>query len=120
MTMSRSAKLLGVIVAGLAIGAAMPAQSLTVISPTINNGGFESGSFPPWASGGNNGFDGVTCPGPSSIVHGGNCAAFFGAVGAPSSLSQTVTGNVGGNFTLDFWLEAFGDKSEFIFGQLRW
>src|SRR5262245_6276789 len=76
----------------------------------VVNGGFETGSFFGWASAGNNGFDGVTSPGPSSLVHSGNSAAFFGAVGAPSSLSQALATIPGERYIISFWLNAFGDN----------
>ena len=75
----------------------------------VNNPGFETGDFTGWTPGGNFGFNGVTCPGPSSIVHSGNCAGFFGPVGTPGTLSQDVATTAGQDYNIDFWLQAIGD-----------
>lgn len=95
----------------------LAAVALTVLfaAPTnaavniITNGDFESGSFDGWTSSGNNALDGVQCPGPSSTVYNGNCSAFFGAVGSPSTLSQTLATTIGQTYFIYFWGLGFGD-----------
>src|SRR5262245_57343300 len=99
--MFRSIALVGIMT--LAMAGSARAASIVV------NGGFETGSFSGWTSAGNNGFDGVTCPGPSSIVNQGNCAGFFGAVGAVSTLSQSLPTVIGETYAITFALDAFGD-----------
>jgi len=79
----------------------------------ITNGGFETGSFAPWISGGNNFFDGVDTSGFFS--HSGVAAGFFGAVGSPSTLSQSFI-SPGGGIQISFWLsnlDSFGGPSSF-------
>jgi hypothetical protein len=74
----------------------------------IVNGGFETGDFTGWNLTGNQGFISIT--NNPSQVHGGQFAARFGAVGSPTTLSQsqTVTTVVGHTYTLDFWLQNEG------------
>jgi hypothetical protein len=71
----------------------------------IVNGGFETGDFTGWNLSGNSGFISIT--NNPSQVHGGQFAARFGAVGSPTTLSQSqnVTTVVGHTYTLDFWLQ---------------
>jgi hypothetical protein len=76
-------------VAGLAAALVQPAHAGPEL---INNGGFETGSFSGWTPTGDQTFNGVQCPGPSSVVFSGNCSAFFGPVGTTGGISQTLSG----------------------------
>lgn len=84
----RGSWLVGVILAGLAIGAA-PAQANPNL---VANGGFESGNFNGWGLVGDQTFNGVTCPGAGNVPEG-NCNAFFGPIGTTGGIFQDI--NVG-------------------------
>ena len=74
----------------------------------VTNGGFETGDFTGWTQTGDSASDGVTCPGPSSVVAEGNCSAFFGAVGDIGGITQSLTTVAGETYKITFALEAFG------------
>jgi len=65
-------------------------------APVLTNGGFETGDFTGWTQTGNSTFNGVECPGAGSGPFQGNCDAFFGPVGSPGGISQTITGLIAG------------------------
>lgn len=66
----------------------------------VTNGGFETGNFSGWAQSGCTGFDGVDSFSP----HAGTYGAFFGAVDAPCTISQSVATVSGAQYTFSFWL----------------
>src|SRR5438874_212726 len=66
------------------------------------NPGFETGTFSGWTLTGNTGFSGIT--NDPALVHSGNFAAFFGAVGSLTFLSQTVSDTAGLTYTVGGWL----------------
>lgn len=74
----------------------------------ITNGGFETGDFTGWTQTGNTSFNGVQCPGPSSVVAAGNCSAFFGPVGTTGGISQSLSTVAGQNYLINFALESDG------------
>jgi PEP-CTERM motif len=90
----RSVALVGI----MTLAVAGPARAANIVI----NGGFETGNFTGWTQGGNTTFDGVQCPGPSSTVFAGNCSAFFGAIGTPSTLSQILTTVPGTTYAISF------------------
>jgi hypothetical protein len=79
--------LMGIMLAGLAIGAA-PAQANPNL---VTNGGFETGSFSGWTGVGNQTFNGVQCPGAGGVPEG-NCDAFFGPIGSDGGIFQDING----------------------------
>ena len=99
--------------AGLALAMVGPAQATP--QPVLTNGGFETGTFAGWTGTGDQTFNGVQCPGPSSTVFQGNCSAFFGPVGTTGGITQNVTGMVVGDFyTVSFaFLPDGGNPSSF-------
>jgi hypothetical protein len=111
----RGGWVLGVVLAGLAVGTA-PAHA----DPVLNNGSFETGDFTGWTQTGDTTFNGVQCPGPGPAVAQGNCSAFFGPVGTTGGIQQTVTGLVaGGRYAVYFSFDPDGgNPSSFsaIFG----
>src|SRR5947207_636214 len=62
------------------------------------NPGFETGTFSGWTLTGNTGFSGIT--NDPAVVHSGNFAAVFGAVGSLTFLSQTVSDTAGLTYTV--------------------
>jgi hypothetical protein len=82
-------------------------------SPLVQNGGFETGSFPPWTLSGNIADFGVTSS--SSYVHSGIYGAFAGPSGSLGFLSQTLATVPGQTYVLSFWLnnQGGGGPNEF-------
>jgi len=79
--------------AGLAVSVGVNAQ--------VVNGDFETGDFTGWTQFGDTTYDGVWDGEP----HGGVFSAYFGAIGTPSGISQTLSGvNAGDRVTVRFWL----------------
>jgi len=77
----------------------------------LTNGGFETGDFTSWVTGGNFGSTQVVS-GPFYVYSGaeeGNFYATLGPVGADATLTQTVTDSVG-SYTFSFWLNAVADN----------
>lgn len=76
----------------------------------LTNGGFETGDFTSWVTGGN--FE------DTSVVSGafyvftgaqeGSSYAVLGPVGGDATLSQTIADSVG-SYTFSFWVNAVGD-----------
>ncbi len=68
----------------------------------VTNGGFETGSFAAWTQFGNTGATGVD----SSAAHTGAFGAYFGAVGSPGGITQTLSTVVGATYTISMWAAA--------------
>ena len=79
----------------------------------VNNGSFETGNFNGWTQTGNTGFNGVTCPGPG-FQPDGNCAAFFGPVGSPGGISQTLITDADDAYTVNFAFQSDGGIPNFF------
>ena len=109
MRLNRSARTL-LLAAGLVVGVAARAQATNIVL----NGSFETGDFTSWTQFGNTGFTGVTCPGPSTTVVDGNCAAFFGPVGSTGGIQQTLATTAGALYFANFaFLPDGGNPSSF-------
>lgn len=111
-----SKRYVGALVAaiGLAVGLAAPVQA----APSLTNGSFETGDFTGWTGFGDQTFNGVQCPGPSSVVFQGNCSAFFGPVGTTGGISQTVTGlTPGSQYHINFAFEPDGGTTTSFLAQ---
>lgn len=81
----------------------------SMATPSLVNGGFETGTFSGWTQFGMDLFDVVTCASPSALVYQGNCAASFAAFGETSGIEQLVTGlTVGETYRIDFAFQADG------------
>jgi PEP-CTERM motif-containing protein len=71
----------------------------------VVNGGFESGDFSGWTGG----FpDNFVATDDAALVHSGQFGVAFGAVGALSDLSQTLTTIPGQIYNISFWLDSNG------------
>jgi hypothetical protein len=68
----------------------------------VTNGGFETGTFPPWTSVDSSNFQGIGSD--SAFAHSGSRYAFLGATGTIGTLSQTINTTAGVFYTLSFWL----------------
>lgn len=87
--------------AGIALAAMASVAPMAAHAELVTNGGFETGDFTAWNVAGNTGHTGVD-QGAAS----GTFGAYFGAVGSPTQLSQTLATVAGGLYTLSFDLEA--------------
>lgn len=96
-----------VLVGIMTLAVAGPARAANIVV----NGGFETGSFANWTNAGNTTFDGVQCPGPGPTVFAGNCSAFFGAIGTPSTLTQILTTVPGTTYAISFALLPDGGQT---------
>jgi len=67
----------------------------------VTNSGFETGDFSGWTLGGGTDFRGVDYVAP----HSGTYAAFFGAQGTPTTLSQDIATIIGATYEVSFWLQ---------------
>ncbi len=77
----------------------------------LTNGGFETGDFTGWTTGGN--FeDTEVVTGAFYVYTGAQEGSFYavmGPVGSDGTLSQTFSDTVGAHYTFSFWLNAVGD-----------
>lgn len=77
----------------------------------VLNPGFETGSFAPWTTSGN---DGAFVNVDTFLPHSGTFAAFFGPQGSPAFLSQDLATTPGGTYDLAFWLVNEGSGTNFF------
>jgi hypothetical protein len=87
------------------LAAAAVVASMAVRADYVTNGGFETGNFAGWTQFGNTAFSGVD----SFAPHSGAYAAFFGPVGSPGGIFQTLATTPGAVYTIDFWLQNEAD-----------
>ena len=88
----------------LAALATFAVPALVHATPLVN-GGFEAGDFTGWTEVGDTSFNGVQCTGMK--VFEGRCSAYFGPVGGPGGITQTVDfGAAGVPWNLAFALQA--------------
>jgi hypothetical protein len=77
----------------------------------LTNGGFETGNFTGWTTGGNFNNLGVTS-GAYSYYSGAEEGSFYavlGPVGSDGTLAQSFSDTAGAEYTFSFWLAAVGD-----------
>ena len=99
----------------LAAVALIASVAANAVPHEVSNGGFESGDFTDWTQFGDTSFSGVDTFAP----HSGTYAAFFGPVGSPGGIFQTIETTPGRDYTIDFWLmneaDAFGSATPNFF-----
>ncbi len=83
------------VIAGLAT---LPGQAFAAGINLVQNGGFETGDLGSWTQVGNTGFGGVFCGGAPE----GSCEAFFGPLGSPGGITQSVATTPGGRYSISF------------------
>jgi hypothetical protein len=72
--------------------------------PVIVNSGFEAGDFRGWTLDGNADMNVVDM----GAQHSGDYSAFFGEVGMPASIAQTLSTEAGHIYLVSFWLSNLG------------
>lgn len=77
----------------------------------VTNGGFETGDFTGWTLSGNMANPGTDWGVDNTDPHSGTYEAFFGAVGSPIFLKQTLATTVGQTYTINFWLDQTVDPN---------
>ena len=95
----------------LLIGMALWTTPMAVAQTLLANGGFETGDFTGWTTGGNFEFAQVVS-GPFYVYTGaqeGNFYATLGPVGSDGTISQSFADTAGQGYVLSFWLAAVGD-----------
>ena len=87
-----------------ASGTALSANALLTVTPPslVQNGGFETGGFDDWTTGGN--FADCTVTMTAPYVCSGQYGAELGPVGSPAYLSQTLPTTVGQSYLVSCWL----------------
>ena len=70
----------------------------------VQNGGFETGDLSQWTEVGNTGYAVVGCGGAPE----GDCQAYFGPVGSPGGISQSVATTPGGVYAISFVFNSDG------------
>lgn len=91
----------------LAAVALIASVAANAVPHEVSNGGFETGDFTDWTQFGDTSFSGVDTFAP----HSGTYAAFFGPVGFPGGIFQTIETTPGRDYTIDFWLMNEADVS---------
>jgi N-acetylneuraminic acid mutarotase len=79
----------------------------------VVNGGFETGSLPPWTDTGDTSFTGV---GPPAIPHSGSFALFSGPSTSDGFIDQTLPTVAGQAYDVSFWLQNTGTDQNNRFG----
>jgi hypothetical protein len=98
---SLALRLVGALV--LAALAAVPGQA-SAGANLVQNGGFETGDLSSWTEVGNTGYAAVGCGGAPA----GDCQAFFGPVGSPGGISQSLATTAGGMYAISFIFNSDG------------
>lgn len=80
----------------------------------IVNGGFETGDFTGWTTGGNLSFTGVAGVHNGVSPHSGNFQAFLGPIGSNGFISQNLATVPGGHYVLDFSLQNDGGTPNYF------
>jgi len=94
---------------------ASPTPTPTGTPPTclVVNGGFETGSLPPWTDTGDTSFTGVGSP---AIPHSGSFALFSGPSTSDGFIDQTIPTTDGTAYDVSFWLQNVDTSSTNRFG----
>ena len=78
----------------------------------VVNGGFETGSLPPWTDTGDTSFTGVS----TGIAHSGTYALFAGPGTSDGFIDQTIPTVAGQGYDVTFWLENLDGTNDNRFG----
>jgi hypothetical protein len=87
-----------------AVGTMLFVAAAAQAAPTVANGGFETGDFSGWSLAGEQGFSLVD----TGYQRSGDFSAFFGEVGTPAVLSQSLATDIGHTYSVSFWLANLG------------
>ncbi len=95
----------------LVFAAAMIVLCAPMTFAQLTNGGFETGDYTGWTTGGNFEFTQVVS-GPFYVYNGAQEGSFYstqGPVSSDGTLSQSFNDTAGQQYVLSFWLAAVGD-----------
>ena len=106
------------ILAGAALALATSIAGAASAQELVVNGGFETGDFSGWSSGGGNYVNPADSCYSGACAHSGAFGVSFGAVGGESPLSQVIATHAGDAYTISFWLNSIGSMGDSV--SLSW
>ena len=89
---------------GVTVYGSGPSIAAGAAGNIVSNGGFETGDFSGWTTGGN--FTSTAVNTGSFYAHSGTYGAQFGPVGPLGYLSQTLATAAGKSYLISFWLDS--------------
>ncbi|MFZ0829484.1 MAG: leucine-rich repeat protein [Verrucomicrobiia bacterium] len=89
---------------GVTVSGSGPAITVGAAGNIVSNGGFETGSFSGWTTGGNFAYTSVNTG--SVYAHSGTYGAQLGPSGSLGYLSQTLATAAGKSYLISFWLDS--------------
>ena len=84
--------------------ATLPERAFAAGPNLVQNGGFETGDLSQWTEVGNTGYAVVGCGGAPE----GDCQAYFGPVGSPGGITQSLATTAGSTYAISFVFNSDG------------